>query len=263
MRDGVIYDFGMNNGDDVEYYLLKGHKVVGVEANPDLCVEVERRFARAIADGRLIVLNCALSTGETGLVDFYLHKDHHVLSQLGKPDEAAIPDFRRIQVEARNPVDIIREHGEPRYIKIDLEGFDVQVLRALFAAGIHPPEISAESHSIDVFSCLVEAGYRAFTLVEGWSVSRLYGDAPIKTPEGSRRFSFKEHSAGPFGEDIGGEWQDADAFFQTLAAAGLGWKDVHASNLIAPAPAPAFRTQVRRQAIALARQVVRAVRLPS
>ena len=49
----VIYDFGMNNGDDVAYYLLKGHRVVGVEANSDLCAEVEERFAREIETGRL------------------------------------------------------------------------------------------------------------------------------------------------------------------------------------------------------------------
>jgi hypothetical protein len=41
----VIYDFGMNNGDDVEYYLLKAPRVVGVDANPGLCAEVRKRFA--------------------------------------------------------------------------------------------------------------------------------------------------------------------------------------------------------------------------
>src|SRR3982751_5508524 len=158
MQGGTIYDFGMNNGDDSAYYLLKADKVVGVEANPELCAEAEERFSREIADGRLVVLNCALSTGNAGPVDFYIHKHHHVLSQLGAPDEAVAADFRRIEVESRHPEDIVREHGQPRSIKVDLEGFDVQVLRALFAAGIHPPEISAESHSIDVFACLVEAG---------------------------------------------------------------------------------------------------------
>ena len=61
----VIYDFGMNNGDDVAYYLLKGHRVIGVEANPDLCAEVEERFAREIESGRLKVLNVALAEEES------------------------------------------------------------------------------------------------------------------------------------------------------------------------------------------------------
>ena len=46
----VIYDFGRNNGDDVEYYLLEADKVVGVEANPILCDEVRRRFPAEIAE---------------------------------------------------------------------------------------------------------------------------------------------------------------------------------------------------------------------
>jgi hypothetical protein len=82
----VIYDFGMNNGDDVEYYLLKAQRVVAVEANSALCEEATRRFSSAIADGRLTILNVALSDQETGEpVTFYLHRQHHVLSQLPRP----------------------------------------------------------------------------------------------------------------------------------------------------------------------------------
>ena len=40
----VIYDFGMNNGDDVAYYLKKDVRIVGVEANKALCDQVCRRF---------------------------------------------------------------------------------------------------------------------------------------------------------------------------------------------------------------------------
>ncbi len=249
------------SGVNSAYYLLKADKVVGVEANPELCAEAEERFSREIADGRLVVLNCALSTGDAGPVDFYIHKHHHVLSQLGAPDEAVAADFRRIEVESRHPADIVREHGQPRYIKVDLEGFDVQVLRALFAAGIHPPEISAESHLIDVFACLVEAGYKAFNLVEGWSVQRIYSDARIETLSGPRQFGFRAHSAGPFGEDLLGDWQDADTFFETLAAVGLGWKDIHASDLIEPTPQPSG-ARIRRQALALARRAIRGARSP-
>jgi len=35
----IIYDVGMNNGDDCEYYLTKGYRVVAVEANPALASE--------------------------------------------------------------------------------------------------------------------------------------------------------------------------------------------------------------------------------
>ena len=65
MEQKIIYDFGMNNGDDLAYYLKKGTKVVGVEANPELCTLAEKRFADEIQNGSLIVLNCILTTENT------------------------------------------------------------------------------------------------------------------------------------------------------------------------------------------------------
>lgn len=254
---GVIYDFGMNNGDDAEYYLLKGSKVVGVEANPALCRQVEQRFAAEIGEGRLVVLNCALSGREAGTTDFFIHKENDVLSQLLVPD--SMGEFERIRVPCRNPVEIIREQGEARYIKVDLEGLDAEILRTVFAAGIRPPEISAESHTIDVFACLVEAGYKSFNLVDGESVPALYRDARIETPDGTRVFHFKPHSAGPFGVDIRSDWHDPEAFFHLLATVGLGWKDIHASDLIPAGPPPRLRTVLRREAASLAGRFAQAV----
>jgi hypothetical protein len=40
----------------------------------------------------------------------------------------------------------------------------------------------------------------------------------------------KGDSAGPFGEDIPGEWVSADAIFVHLKRYGLGWKDIHARH---------------------------------
>lgn len=56
----VIYDFGMNNGDNIEYYLMKGLPVVAVEANKALCAKAETRFLDAISRGQLTILNVAL-----------------------------------------------------------------------------------------------------------------------------------------------------------------------------------------------------------
>jgi FkbM family methyltransferase len=252
MTQGVIYDFGMNNGDDVEYYLLKGGRVVGVEANRNLCEFVERRFADAIADGRLVVLNVALATEESD-VSFYLHRTYHVLSQLGRPEDSEIDEFEEIRIASRTPAGIVAEFGKPSYIKIDVEHFDFEVLQNLFGAGIFPPEISAESHSAKIFAALVANGYTSFSLVEGESVPRLYGQTIISTPDGDRPFAFKEHSAGPFGEDIRTPWEDADTFFYTLATARLGWKDIHASRTIPHSPPPSRKEIVARQAIGVVR----------
>lgn len=252
---GTIYDFGMNNGDDVDYYLLKGAKVVGVDANRSLCDQVEQRFADAIAAGRLVVVNAALSEHDSAdPVSFYIHKTSHVLGQFPRPPDKDLAQFQEVKVPARTPASIVAEHGEPLYIKIDVEHFDLAVLRNLFAAGIFPPEISAESHSAAIFACLVENGYTAFNLVDGRSVAQVYGRTVITTPVGPRSFAFRTHSAGPFGDDIRTRWEDADSFFYTLGGAGLGWKDIHASRTMPVSPPPANRTILARQAMAVARR---------
>jgi FkbM family methyltransferase len=257
----VIYDFGMNNGDDVDYYLRKGMRVVGVEANPELCNLVEKRFAADIKAGRLVVLNVALSEAESAApITFYVHKTNHVLSQLPKPSADLVQHFTAIDVPCRTPASIVHEYGEPAYVKIDVESYDSQVLQNLFANGIFPPEISAESHSIRVFACLVTNGYTSFALVDGSTVSREYGEATIATPDGPVKFAFKHHSAGPFGEDIRARWEDADTFFHTLAIAGLGWKDIHASRVIPPSPPLSGARIAARQAKALIWKAGRAVR---
>jgi FkbM family methyltransferase len=226
----------MNNGDDVEYYLLKAHRVVGVEANASLCDLVSKRFGREILHGRLKILNVALSDRQSDeSVKFYIHKTNHVLSQLPQPDESIRDEFETVLVPSRTPSSIIEEFGAPLYVKIDVEHYDLQVLRNLFTSGIYPPEISAESRSVGVFACLVENGYEHFSLVDGRSVHEVYGDTTVQIGSGERRFAFKEHSAGPFGADIRTAWESADSFLSTLAAAGLGWKDIHARRPSEPA----------------------------
>lgn len=234
----LIFDFGANNGDDIPYYLLKAERVVAVEANPLLANQIRVRFSNAIQAGRLVVESCALTVAASAeAVSFFVHKTNHVLSQFPEPPADVFAQFDRISVSAVNVVELVRRYGAPYYVKIDIEHYDQAILKALFQSGIFPPYISAESHSIDVFALMVAMGeYSAFKLVDGRSVAGRYRNAPVKTATGDVRYSFPEHSAGPFGEDIAGPWMTRNNFFRVLAFAGLGWKDVHASRLDAPDP---------------------------
>lgn len=234
----VIYDFGANNGDDVPYYLKKADIVVAVEANPSLCREMGERFADDVREGRFRVENCVL-IGEGGdpEVYFYLHKRRHVLSQFTQPDEAVIGDFEKVLLPSQSVMQILSKHGPPYYIKIDIEGYDEVILRELFENGIKPPFISAESSGIEVFALLIAmGGYRAFKLVEGKTVAKKYKNHRISVRGGHEVYSFPAQSAGPFGEDITGEWMNADDLFNLLAAKKIGWRDIHATNLFQPDP---------------------------
>jgi FkbM family methyltransferase len=232
----IIYDFGANNGDDIAYYLHKADRVVAVEANPALCDLIRRRYAAEVAAGRVVVENVVVvPAGQPPTVPFYIHKKVHVLSQFGAPDAAKAAAFAEVRLPALRASDVVGRHGQPHYIKIDLERLDAVILRDLFHAGIRPDYISAECHEVDVFPLLAVAGYDAFKLVDGKTVATLFADHPIATRNGLRRHSFPRHAAGPFGNDIPGPWLPKAAFFKRLAEAGLGWKDVHASRVDPPA----------------------------
>ena len=238
----MIYDFGANDGSNLEYYLSKD-EVVAVEANPKLCERIRSRFARAIDDGKLTVLNVALADqADAAPVTFYVHQFNDLLSQLPEPDD--LSSFEPISIPSRTAASIVEQYGAPSYVKVDVEHYDAAVLRNLFDASIYPTEISAEAHSAEVFALLAANGYNAFCLVEGFNVAERFP-------------GFASHSAGPFGSDIGARWEDADTFLHTLAAEGLGWKDIHASKVIEPAPRPTGFQLAARQARSLSRRLVR------
>ena len=232
----IIYDFGANKGDDIPYYLKRADLVVAVEADPGLCRIMQDRFAPQIKSGRVIVENCVITVDDLSEVPFYRHKRNHVLSQFPKPRGRHLRAFTEILLPARTPISIIAEHGAPHYIKIDVEHYDAAILANLFAHDIRPPYISAESHSAEVFSLLAgQGGYKAFKLVEGRHVHRGANDIFIEDEDGGlERFSFKRHAAGPFGEDIRGDWLTAENCKRLLAFRGLGWRDLHATNLREP-----------------------------
>lgn len=230
----VIYDLGANNGDDIPYYLLKADVVVAVEANPVLTDAIKVRFDQEIRTGRVVVENCVLTaSGSAGTTDFFIHKTEHVLSQLEEPPSPEIQNFRRERLPSRPVAELISQHGEPYYVKVDIESCDALILRSLFKAGCFPPYLSAEAHSVEVFSLLHAMGnYSAFKLVDGHTVSQIYRDRPIMDRASGQvvSYSFPYNSAGPFGNDVDGPWWSADDFSRILAFEILGWKDIHVTN---------------------------------
>ena len=232
----TIYDLGANNGDDIEYYLKKGDKVVAVEANPSLCKIISKKFVNELNLGKLVIENCAVTTDRTASdVDFYLSKNSNLNSQLHIPDRA--DQFEKIRVPSKSIIDLIENHGIPHYIKIDIEGSDKFVLRQLFEHEFKPPFISVEAHTAEIFAILLALGeYRSFQLVEGSTVSKKYKNHKIRTNGGIEMYSFPSHSAGPFGQDIDGNWMNPEDFCRFLGLSNFGWKDIHATTEILPVP---------------------------
>jgi 16S rRNA A1518/A1519 N6-dimethyltransferase RsmA/KsgA/DIM1 with predicted DNA glycosylase/AP lyase activity len=69
----LVFDIGLHKGEDTDYYLKKGFRVVAVEANSELVRECRSRFAQEIANERLYIIEGAVAEGR-GKVLFY--KNH-------------------------------------------------------------------------------------------------------------------------------------------------------------------------------------------
>ena len=229
----IIYDVGANNGDNIPYYLLKSDLVVAIEANPDLCNHIKKRFEKEISAKKLIILNFIISNEKNNDVkDFFIHKKDHVLSRSMQPTKENLNNFKKIKVQSKYVLDIIKEFGDPYYIKIDIEHSDHLILRELFLSKIQPPYISAEVHTFKIFSLLSVLGeYESFKTVMGEQVSKRYKNHEIDTKNGKKNYSFPHHSAGPFGNDIEGPWLTADNFFITMCYMQRDWFDIHCSRV--------------------------------
>jgi FkbM family methyltransferase len=223
----IIYDFGSNNGDNIPYYLLKSDLVVAVEANPKLCEIIKKKFIKEITNGKLVVENCIVTvlSGNKNR-DFYLNLHHHVLSQFLRPNKNILDQFLKVKLPSRNIISILKDYGEPYYIKIDLEHYDAYVLKELFLRRIYPQYLSVECHSRKILDIIVQNGkYRSFKLVDGGQVPWKYKNRIIN----NIKYSFPAHSAGPFGNDIDGQWMRKKNFLFLLSVVGFGWKDIHCS----------------------------------
>ena len=249
MFPDLIYDVGMNNGDDTAYYLSRGYKVIAIEADPILAKAGAQRFAAEIAAGRLKILNVGVSDHD-GESPFWIceansdwssfHRD--IASREGSPHHEVLIPCRRI-------ASIVAEHGVPFYLKTDIEGNDMLCLQGL-PDGDLPKYVSLEAAVANPLTHLTSAGYSGFKCIsqrnflplqippcdeqirwEG-ALENLYSrnifmralralgakwlwhrQLDKSRTRGSWKFPWG--SSGPFGEDLPGRWQSADEMRKT------------------------------------------------
>jgi FkbM family methyltransferase len=134
MENSLVFDIGANNGDDADAYLKHGRKVVAVEANPDLCAGLRERFAAEIASGRFVLVEKAISRRRR--VTLYVNTSDHgwgtILLSYAEHGRKLRGELRPIEVETTTVIDLIREHGVPHRMKVDIEGVDYLCLLDLF-----------------------------------------------------------------------------------------------------------------------------------
>lgn len=241
----LIYDIGMHVGDDTDFYLRKGFRVVAIEANPELAAKAAERFAGAIAESRLSVLNVAVA-GYNGLIELLItpEKDDWstVVPEVAKKKEAESgASFTAIEVGAIRFEPILARFGVPYYMKLDIEGAERHCLEALAGFSARPKFISIELGALNALDSLSSLGYSQFKIInQRLNESIVLPRPPREGQDVEWRFD-SLFSSGAFGEETAGTWlpteKAADQLRRVLATWETGdWYDIHA-KLSPPAPA--------------------------
>jgi FkbM family methyltransferase len=242
----LVFDIGLNNGDDTAYYLELGYRVVGVEADPVLASRCIRRFANEILQERVRVVNAGVLK-EAGEFIFYRNLRDEGWSSFQSEKGKAGGMWEELKIPCITTGQLIAEHGKPFFMKVDIEGADIQTLHSMTPATA-PAYISLELNCADpTLEILIDRGYSAFKFVNGetyrptapifdyeigWRLLRKIGrHAPWvrntigKLPERLRPKSeydpqgkhspdgylFGPYCSGPFGEQAAGSWLTCDA----------------------------------------------------
>jgi FkbM family methyltransferase len=215
MNSQLIYDVGAHLGEDTDFYLRKGFKVVAIEANPVLAEKLRERFQSDLSGGSLSLVNAAIAE-TTGEVDFYVNESQSIWGTIRsewaeRNSLAAGTPSKPVKVKAITFPEVLRKHGIPYYLKIDIEGADVLCLEALVKEQDRPKFISIESDKRSWRNLLYEfelfdgLGYSRFKIIDQKKIDQ---QKPVNAAaEGNAvEHRFEPWSSGLFGDDLPGEW---------------------------------------------------------
>jgi FkbM family methyltransferase len=220
MQDDLIYDVGLHRGEDTDFYIKMGFRVVGIEANPELVSAAQKRFSKEIELGQLTLVEGAVAPKSFGdEITFY---SNNTFSEWGtiyeswkSKNEMLGYGSSEIRVRRVDVGNLLRSFGVPCFLKIDIEGAGTVALNELNGVNERPQYVSIESEKIK-FSYLVaemnllkSLGYKKFKIVQqqGISSSRI----SVENRNGEKLdYVFEYCSSGPFGETAPGPWLTSD-----------------------------------------------------
>src|SRR4051794_16774432 len=114
---GLIFDIGVNEGEDSAFYVDKGFRVVGVEANPLHARAVEALFQDQIAAGQYKLLPVGIWS-EHSVLPFYVNLANHHWSSFDRRYGCRDgTPFEVVDVPCITIAELVRSHGIPRYMK--------------------------------------------------------------------------------------------------------------------------------------------------
>ena len=211
-----IYDIGANQGQNINYFLSNSEQVIVVEPIKILCVQIEKTFKELVKSGQLKILNKAIVNDENiKTVDFYINTKKNWESSLLKNNQ-----FENIIVNSITLNNLFNEHGYPDCLKIDIEGYDIELLKYMVAKNIIPNYLAIEVQNKDTMEYLLNNfEYKRFNFVLGHRISKDYKGINLRT-----------HSSGPLGNDMKFKWVNKRIIKFYFFISKYGWIDIHCTN---------------------------------
>lgn len=129
---GLCFDIGANLGNRIDAFLNIGARVIALEPQQFCCRYLSMRFV-----DRVTIVNKAVGA-KTGESELFV-SDSHTLTSLSKDyiDTVGTTRFKNARWKKSNIVqvttleELMKEYGKPDFIKIDVEGFELEVLNGL------------------------------------------------------------------------------------------------------------------------------------
>jgi FkbM family methyltransferase len=168
----LVFDIGANLGDKTEWFASKGLAVVAVEPQPEILDQLISRFK-----GLLNVTICPFGVGrKRERLEMSISTHGHVLSTFAdhwKKGRFSQVDWdRRAEVQIVTLDDLVSEYGMPKYCKVDVEGYEREVIGGLSQKiGIISYEFTNEymEHAYECLDRLKLLGYCKFNISLGES----------------------------------------------------------------------------------------------
>lgn len=136
VHDGdLVFDVGAHLGQRADIFLTLGTRVIAVEPQPHLARWLRLRFGR---NTRLTVVQQGLDA-QAGTRELLI-TDESSMSSMSEEQTAALKTRaafshvewkKRVQVSTTTLDSLIATYGKPSFCKIDVEGFEYQVLQGL------------------------------------------------------------------------------------------------------------------------------------
>ena len=128
----LVFDIGANVGNRVQVFLEIGCKVVAIEPQQECINELRRKFGTSID-----IIEKGLGEKEE---EKTLHiSDTNTISSLSEEWIKSVKETRfskhewnkTVQIKLTTMENLIRQFGVPKFCKIDVEGFELEVLKGL------------------------------------------------------------------------------------------------------------------------------------